>query len=130
MLTTLTTGGTLVLLERFQATQALELTERELITVCHGVPTTFELLMRNPEFDGTDVSTVRTGIVAGSKVSVELVRRIRRWNDVQIAYGLTETSPTVTITRFDDPSALPRAGNGKVKRGELARMVGLEVSVT
>ncbi len=47
-------------------------------------------------------STVRTGIVAGSPVSLDLVQRIRQWNDVQIAYGLTETGPTVTTTRFDD----------------------------
>ncbi len=38
-------------------------------------------------------STVRTGIVAGSPVSLDLVQRIRQWNDVQIAYGLTETGP-------------------------------------
>jgi fatty-acyl-CoA synthase len=39
-------------------------------------------------------------------VTVELVRRIRQWNDVQIAYGLTETGPTVTITRDSDPPEL------------------------
>jgi fatty-acyl-CoA synthase len=46
---------------------------------------------------------VRTGVIAGSPVSDELVRRVRQWNDVQIAYGLTETGPLVSITRFDDP---------------------------
>ncbi len=47
-------------------------------------------------------STVRTGIVAGSPVSLDLVQRIRQWNDVQLACGLTETGPTVAMTRFDD----------------------------
>ncbi len=126
VLTTLISGGTLVLLERFQATPALELIEREGITVCHGVPTTFELLMRRQEFPDTDVSTVRTGIVAGSKVSVELVRRIRRWNDVQIAYGLTETSPTVTITRFDDPEGLREATVGRPLPGVEVKLVAPE----
>ena len=102
VLTTLLTGGTLVLQERFEPAGALDLIERERLTVVHGVPTMFQLLMRDASFRGRNLSTVRTGIVAGSPVSVDLVQRIRQWNDVQIAYGLTETGPTVSITRFDD----------------------------
>jgi fatty-acyl-CoA synthase len=103
VLTTLLTGGTLVLQERFEPGGALDLIEREGLTVVHGVPTMFQLLMRDASFGSRNLSTVRTGIVAGSPVSADLVQRIRRWNDVQIAYGLTETGPTVSITRFDDP---------------------------
>lgn len=105
IVTTLLTGGTLVLQGRFEPAQVLDLIERERVTVCHGVPTMFQLLMRDPSFGGRNLSTVRTGIVAAAPVSPELVQRIRRWNDVQIAYGLTETGPTVTITRFEDPAA-------------------------
>jgi fatty-acyl-CoA synthase len=47
-------------------------------------------------------ASLRTGIIAGSSVSEELVRRVRRWCDVLVAYGLTETGPTVTITRLGD----------------------------
>ena len=99
----LATGSRIVLCERFDPTVALELIEREGATIVHGVPTMFELLMREGSFADRDLSTVRTGIVAGSPVSGDLVRRIRRWNDVQVAYGLTETGPTVTMTRFNDP---------------------------
>jgi fatty-acyl-CoA synthase len=102
VLTTLLTGGSLVLQERFEPTGALDLIERERLTVVHGVPTMFQLLMRDASFGSRNLSTVRTGIVAGSPVSADLVQRIRQWNDVQIAYGLTETGPTVSITRFDD----------------------------
>jgi fatty-acyl-CoA synthase len=42
-------------------------------------------------------------VIAGSAVSEDLIRRVRRWCDVQVAYGLTETGPTVAITRFTDP---------------------------
>jgi fatty-acyl-CoA synthase len=46
---------------------------------------------------------VRTGIVAGSPVSDNLIQRLRGWCNIQIAYGLTEAASTVTITRDDDP---------------------------
>ncbi len=99
-------GCTLVLQERFDSSQALDLIESEQVTVCHGVPTIFELLMRDRTFAGRNLATLRTGIVAGSPVSESLVRRIREWCDVQVAYGLTETGPTVTITRDGDSPEL------------------------
>src|SRR5574341_557446 len=102
--TAITAGATLVLQERFDAAGALETIRRERITVVHGVPTMFELLMRDAAFEEARPATCRTGIIAGSPVSSDLVRRVRQWCDVQIAYGLTETGPTVTVTRFDDPA--------------------------
>jgi fatty-acyl-CoA synthase len=96
-------GATLVLQEQFDPERAVELLEQEGITVLHGVPTMYHLLMRSPRFAGASFPTLRTGIVAGGPVTDELVRRIRKWCDVQVAYGLTETGPTVTITRFSDP---------------------------
>lgn len=104
MLTALVSGATLILVERFDADAVLDAVEAERVTVLNGVPTMFQLLMRQDGFGRRNLSTVRTGIVAGAPVAEPLVQRIRRWNDVQIAYGLTETGPTVTITRFDDPA--------------------------
>ena len=123
VLTTLLSGGVLVLQERFTAGDALTLIEREGLTVVHGVPTMFHLLMRDPHFTSRNMSTVRTGIVAGSPVSVDLVRRVRQWNDVQIAYGLTETGPTVSITRFDDPSDLRETTVGRPDPGVDVKVV-------
>lgn len=102
VVTTLLEGATLALMGRFSPVEALDLIERERLTVVHGLPTMFQLLMRDPSFADRDLGSCRTGIVAGSPVAPSLVERIRRWCDVQIAYGLTETGPTVTITRFDD----------------------------
>jgi acyl-CoA synthetase (AMP-forming)/AMP-acid ligase II len=69
---------------------------------------------------------VRTGIVAGSPVSVDLIRRIREWSDVQIAYGLTETSPTVTITRDDDPPELRERTVGRPLDGVEVQIVDVK----
>lgn len=125
-LMSLLTGATLVLQEEFEPAAALDLIEQEEITVCHGVPTMFELLMRDPSFAGRDLSTVRTGIIAGSPVSVDLVRRIREWNDVQIAYGLTETGPTVAITRDDDPPEQRERTVGRTLEGVEVRVVDVK----
>ena len=103
VVSTLVRGATMVLQDQFKPGEVLDVLEQEGVTVCHGVPTMFQLLMREDSFAGRDLSAVRTGIVAGSPVSPDLIRRIREWNDAQIAYGLTETGPTITITRFSDP---------------------------
>lgn len=102
VVTTLVTGGCIVMIERFAPREVLDAVERHKLTIVHGVPTMFQLLMREPTFGAADLSSVRTGIAAGSPVDPDLVRRVRAWNNVQIAYGLTETGPTVSITRFDD----------------------------
>lgn len=100
---TMAVGATLVLQEEFDAAAALRLLEEEKVTILHGVPTMFHLLMREPGFAPARVRYLRGGVVAGSPVSEELVRRIRRWCDVQVAYGLTETGPTVAVTCGTDP---------------------------
>ena len=119
----LLSGAALVLQGEFEPTEALELIDAEKVTICHGVPTMFELLMRDPTFGDRELSTVRTGIVAGSPVSPDLVSRIRQWNDVQIAYGLTETSPTVAITRDEDPPELRERTVGRPLEGVEVQVV-------
>jgi len=101
----LASGATLVMQPEFDAAGALRLMEREHVTVLLGVPTMYHLLMREPSFDAARLGAagLRTGVIAGSPASEQLLRRIRRWCDVQVAYGLTETGPAVTVTRFTDP---------------------------
>jgi len=123
---TIAGGGTLVLEQRFDARDALDLIRRERLTVVHGVPTMFELLMRDPSFEEQRPTTCRTGIVAGSPVSPDLAHRIREWCDVQIAYGLTETGPTVTITRFEDSAARRAETAGRPIAGVDVRVVDLK----
>jgi len=102
MVGTMASGATLVLQPSFDAAAVLSLVARKQVSVLHGVPTQFHLLMREEGFDPSRLRSLRTGLIAGSSVSEELVRRVRRWCDVLVAYGLTETGPTVTLTRFAD----------------------------
>jgi fatty-acyl-CoA synthase len=101
----LAAGAALVLEERFDPARAVALMARERVSVCHGVPTMFHLLVREPGFTREGLPQLRTGIVAGSPVAPDLVVAVRRTCGVEIAYGLTETGPTVSMTRPDDPPA-------------------------
>src|SRR5256712_5684284 len=126
---TITAGATLVLQERFDAAGALALIRRERVTIVHGVPTMFELLMRDPSFEESKPTTCRSGLVAGSPVSPALAGRIRQWCDVQIAYGLTETGPTVTVTRFEDSPERRTHTVGRPIAGVSVKVVDLKSGV-
>jgi fatty-acyl-CoA synthase len=102
MLGTMARGATIVLQPSFDPARALALIADAKVTVLHGVPTQYHLLMREESFDASRLTSLRAGVMAGSSVDGALVRRVRRWCDVLVAYGLTETGPVVTITRFAD----------------------------
>ncbi|MEX2583412.1 MAG: AMP-binding protein [Gemmatimonadota bacterium] len=104
VLATMCAGATLVLQEEIDPAHTLEIVEREKVTVYHGVPTSFILDLHEPSLPDRDLSTVRTGIIAGAPVAEDLVTRIRRdlVPEIRIAYGLTETGSTVSITRAAD----------------------------
>ncbi|WP_310570820.1 AMP-binding protein [Gemmatimonas sp.] len=102
MLGTMARGATIVLQPSFDPARALALIADAKVTVLHGVPTQYHLLMREESFDPSRLTSLRAGVIAGSSVDEALVRRVRRWCDVLVAYGLTETGPVVTITRFAD----------------------------
>jgi fatty-acyl-CoA synthase len=108
-------GAKIVVLKTFAAGAALDLCEWEGVTVLHGVPTMFVLELAAQKRAPRDLSALRTGIVAAAPVSPELADAIRNelHCDVQIAWGLTETSPAVTMTRFDDPPQARRASVGR-----------------
>lgn len=122
---TLAAGATIVLQETFNAADAIELIAREKISLLHGVPTMYHLLMREPTFDPSRFRHLRSGVIGGSSAAEDLVRRIRKWCDVQIAYGLTETGPTVAITRFTDPEEKRASTVGRPLPGVEVRAVDI-----
>jgi len=99
-------GATMVILERFDPVNVMMSVERERCTALYGVPTMFIAVLEHPLFDKFDFSTLRTGIMAGSpcpaKTMSECVERMHM-TEVTICYGLTESSPVMTQTRFDEP---------------------------
>ena len=108
-------GARIVVLKTFAAGEALDLCEWEGVTVLHGVPTMFVLELAAQRRAPRDLSTLRTGIAAAAPVSPELADQIRGELrcDVQIAWGLTETAPAVTMTRLDDPPDARRTSVGR-----------------
>ncbi|HEY0931356.1 MAG TPA: AMP-binding protein, partial [Gemmatimonas sp.] len=102
MVGTMASGATIVLQPSFDAPAALDLMAETQTTVLLGVPAQYHLLMRESAFDPARLRSIRTGLMAGSAVAEALVRKVRRWCDVLVAWGLTETGGAVTVTRLDD----------------------------
>jgi len=86
------------------ATLAAVASERA--TALYGVPTMFIAMLGHPEFDSFDLTSLRTGIMAGSPCPIETMKRCvheMHMEEVTICYGMTETSPVSTQTGADDP---------------------------
>ena len=98
----------MVLMEAFKPEKALSLIEQEKVTIHPGVPTMFILELNHPSFKKYDLSSLRTGEMGGAPAPVEIIQRIREdmGCNVLIGYGMTETSPTLTLTGFDDDNIL------------------------
>ena len=106
MMAIVTHGATAVLCERFDPLLVLASVHRERCTALYGVPTMFIEILNHPMFGMFDLTSLRTGIMAGSPCPIEIMRRVitdLHCRDITIAYGLTEASPVVTQTRADDP---------------------------
>ncbi len=100
-----THGACLCPIEFFDARKVLETIERERCTSLYGVPTMFLAEMEDPEFKRFNLSSLRTGVMAGALCPEALMRRaIEEMNlrEITIIYGLTEASPGITQTPRDD----------------------------
>jgi len=102
-------GASMVPMQIFRPKEALELIEKHGVSVLYGVPTMFVLELeecRRGKADGSSyrVESLRTGIMAGAPCPVEVMKGVMEGLhcNVSIAFGLTEASPVITMTRFDD----------------------------
>ena len=99
-------GATMVFpAENFQPAATLQAIEAERCTAVYGVPTMFIAMMEHADYPHRNLSSLRTGIMAGSPCPIELMKRVTSEmgaSEMTIGYGQTEASPLITQTRSDD----------------------------
>ncbi|NMH72460.1 AMP-binding protein [Bacillus sp. RO2] len=99
------TGATMVPIVMFDPLLVLKAVEQEKCTALYGVPTMFIAELNHPEFNNYNLSSLRTGIMAGSPCPTEIMKRVVNdmgAKEITIAYGQTEASPVITQTRPHD----------------------------
>ena len=106
MTATMTHGGTCLPLPYFSTKASLACINSEHVTAFHGVPTMFIAMLEHPDFEKTDFSYMRTGIMAGSPCPISTMRDVvekMHMKEITIVYGQTEASPGCTMSSTDDP---------------------------
>ena len=104
--------------EAFDPLATLEAVQRERCTALYGVPTMFIAELDHPRFAEMELTSLRTGIMAGSPCPIEVMKRVQaemNMREVTIAYGMTETSPVSTQSSTDDPLERRVATVGRVQ---------------
>lgn len=125
MLTAISIGAKIVFLPKYHPLKALEQIEKEKISIHLGVPTTFKLELNSLASNRFDLSSLRTGIIAGAPCPTDIVERIRTEMNcnITISYGTTETSAGITFTSFEDSELLRTETVGKAVDGAVIKVV-------
>lgn len=113
----------------FDPVAVLEAVQAERCTGLFGVPTMFIAILGHPDFDTYDLSSLRTGAMAGSPCPVEVMKQVigrMHMSDVTIAYGMTETSPVSFQSAQDDPMDRRVGTVGRVQPHLECKVVDLE----
>lgn len=121
----ITHGVSMVIIEDFDPLRVLAAVQKEKCTSIYGVPTMFIAEMNHPMFDMFDLSSLRTGIMAGSLCPIETMKQVMtkmNCRDIIIVYGLTEASPGMTTTHIDDSPEIRATTVGK-------ELPGVEVKI-
>ncbi|TPG21195.1 AMP-binding protein [Variovorax guangxiensis] len=134
VLACLTHGSTIVFPnDGFDALSVLETVQAEKCTALHGVPTMFIAELDHPRFAEFDLSTLRTGIMAGTACPIEVMKRVvdrMHLGEITIAYGMTETSPVSCQSAADTPLDKRVATVGKVQPHIEVKIVDPETGAT
>jgi len=127
-------GATMVIPgQGFDPKATLTAVAQERCTSLYGVPTMFIAELNDPEFESYDLSSLRTGIMAGSPCPVEVMKQVvarMGMEEVTICYGMTETSPVSTQTGADDPLELRVSTVGRVMPHVEVKVVDPETGLT
>jgi len=106
MTASMTHGSSIYPMPYFSAKPSLACIHQERITCFNGVPTMFISLLEHPDFDKTDFSYMRTGIMAGSPCPISVMKDVvekMNMREITIVFGQTEASPGCTMSSTDDP---------------------------
>jgi fatty-acyl-CoA synthase len=129
-----TNGATMVIPgPGFDPKATLTAVAQERCTSLYGVPTMFIAELNDPHFDSYDLSSLRTGIMAGSPCPVEVMKQVvdrMGMTEVTICYGMTETSPVSTQTRADDSLEVRVASVGRVHPHVEVKVVDPDTGLT
>ncbi|MDR0955389.1 MAG: AMP-binding protein [Rikenellaceae bacterium] len=100
----ITHGATMVMVEDFDPLRVLAAVDKERCTMLYGVPTMFIAELNHPMFDMFDYSSLRSGIMAGAVCPIETMIAVRERMHCKLisVYGMTETSPGMTVSRLTD----------------------------
>jgi fatty-acyl-CoA synthase len=115
--------------EGFDPLATLKTVEQERCTTLYGVPTMFIAQLDHPEFARFDLSSLRTGIMAGAPCPIEVMKRVNtamNMREVTIAYGMTETSPVSFQSAVDDPLERRVSTVGRIHPHVEVKIVDLE----
>jgi fatty-acyl-CoA synthase len=128
-----THATTMVPVEIFDPLKVLQTIEKEKCTAVHGVPTMFIAELEHPDFKKFDLSSLRSGIMAGSNCPTEVMKKVineMHASEITIAYGQTESSPVITQTRTNDPIELRVATVGRALPDVEVKIVDIETNET
>lgn len=117
LLASLATGSGICLLSCFRSKQVLEAIQNYRCTVVNGVPSMFLAIMENPEFKNYDLSSLKSGIVAGSGLRAQDYLKIKEAFQIeylQQSFGQSEASPSITFSGYRDPLELKANSVGHV----------------
>jgi len=126
-------GTAMVPVEIFDPLKVLQTLEKERCTAVHGVPTMFIAELEHPQFSSFDLTSLRTGIMAGSVCPIEVMKRVVKdmhITEITSVYGQTESSPGITQTRPEDSIELRVATVGRALPGAEVKIVDIENGMT
>lgn len=126
MTASMTHGTMMVPIEVFSPSKCLHAINDRRITAVNGVPTMFIALLEHPDFEKTDTSYLRTGIMAGSPCPIPVMEAVvdkMHMSDITIVFGQTESSPGCTQSRVGDPLEVRVGTVGRPLPGVLCKIV-------
>lgn len=131
LLSSIHTGFAMYVIEYFKTQKVLEMVHNQKCTLLNGVPSMFLAVVRNPERRRFDLSSLKSGIIAGSPIMAEEYMQIRRNIPnlmLHSSYGQTETSPCVSISDVGDGDEVNATASGRILENCEIRILSIETS--